>query len=69
MYSFLPFLIGPRMCVGYKFALLEMKVILATLLRNFTFELLPDTVYERRSGITMRPSPNVELKIARVQGK
>ena len=43
MYQFLPFLVGPRMCLGYKFALLEMKAILACLLRELTFDRVPGT--------------------------
>ncbi|XP_015127504.1 cytochrome P450 4C1 [Diachasma alloeum] len=37
-YSFLPFGLGPRDCVGAKFAMLEMRTILALLLTNFYFE-------------------------------
>nr|CAD7456858.1 unnamed protein product [Timema tahoe] len=35
-YSFLPFSGGMRKCVGYKYAMLQMKVVLATVLRHFT---------------------------------
>ncbi|HLT40090.1 MAG TPA: cytochrome P450, partial [Enhygromyxa sp.] len=33
---------GPRTCLGMHFAMLEMHVVLALLLREFTWELLPD---------------------------
>ena len=36
----LTFLGGPRNCIGYKFALVEIKAMLFVLLRNFTFEQL-----------------------------
>lgn len=38
-YTFLPFIEGPRMCLGQFLSLLESKVVLSTLVTNFTFEL------------------------------
>nr|CAD7434683.1 unnamed protein product [Timema monikensis] len=35
-YSFLPFSGGLRKCVGYKYAMFQMKIVLATVLRHFT---------------------------------
>lgn len=43
-HAFTPFGGGARMCVGYKFALLEAKLMLLKLYRQFTFELLPGQV-------------------------
>ncbi|XP_046563385.1 cytochrome P450 monooxygenase 169-like [Haliotis rubra] len=62
-YSWLPFVAGPRMCIGYKFALMEMKVILAILFREFDHKLSnPDQIYKKRQRITMRPDPAPKLK-------
>ncbi|TCD68997.1 cytochrome P450-dit2 [Steccherinum ochraceum] len=46
------FLAGGRACIGFKFSQLEMKVILAMLIENFTFDLSPDKeIYWNFSGI------------------
>ena len=39
--NILTFLGGTRNCIGYRFALAEMKVILFVLMRNLVFEELP----------------------------
>ncbi|XP_033356352.1 cytochrome P450 9e2-like [Bombus vosnesenskii] len=41
--TFLPFGEGPRICVGMKMAMLQMKACLANLLRNYKLELSPRT--------------------------
>ena len=35
-YAFLPFGQGPRGCIGMRFALLEIKLAIANIVRNFT---------------------------------
>ncbi|KAG9003804.1 hypothetical protein FRB95_009891 [Tulasnella sp. JGI-2019a] len=50
------FIGGPRHCIGYRFALLEMKILVYALLRNMSFS-LPDPIpfVEKKSVMLMRP--------------
>ncbi|KZT30178.1 cytochrome P450 [Neolentinus lepideus HHB14362 ss-1] len=46
---------GPRGCIGFKFSLLEMKVVLAVLVESFRFELTQDIAWDM--GIITVPRP------------
>ncbi|KAG9018779.1 hypothetical protein FRB90_009783 [Tulasnella sp. 427] len=53
----LSFLGGPRSCIGYRFALMEMKVLIFALIRNISYE-LPDQppLIEKKSQLVTRPA-------------
>ena len=51
-FAYLPFLQGPRKCMGDAFALLEMKIVAATILTRFRFAYnQPDPPRERPSFV------------------
>jgi cytochrome P450 len=41
-YTYMPFLVGPRQCIGKNFAILELKCIVAEILKRFTVAKDPD---------------------------
>ena len=52
-YKFVAFQAGPRMCLGKRMAILEMKVILVKLLKTFKFNIVPNQDIKYRSALTL----------------
>lgn len=61
VYAYLPFSGGPRHCVGKNFASLEVILVLATLLKNFKFELKEGFVVEPEALVTLRPKNGMKM--------
>ena len=62
IYEFLPFGGGNRRCIGYALALLEMKLVLATILNNWDLALKRDrAIRPKRRGATIATDNGVPL--------
>ncbi len=63
-YEYLPFGGGNRRCLGYAFALFEMKIVLATVLSGYTLELAErKPVKAVRRGLLTAPSTGVRMAL------
>ncbi|KYN37083.1 Cytochrome P450 4g15 [Trachymyrmex septentrionalis] len=65
-YAFVPFSAGPRSCVGRKYAMLKLKIILSTIMRNYRvksdikesdFRLQADIILKRAEGFKIKLIP------------
>jgi cytochrome P450 len=60
-FSYFPFGIGSRTCIGMPFAQLEAKLLLATILQRYTLRLLPGYCVAPQACITLRPTNDVPM--------
>lgn len=60
--AYMPFGTGPRLCIGNNFALMEMQLIIAKMIRRFDFTLLQDQIIEAQPLITLRPKYGIQMK-------
>jgi cytochrome P450 len=65
-YAYLPFGVGPRMCVGATFAVQEATLALAMLMRHYELALAPgETVRPAQKNFTLRPRDGLHMVATR----
>ena len=63
-FAFIPFSAGARNCIGQKFAMMELKIILSLLLFNFEIVPLMETKKVTvAADINITPYPSLEVQI------
>ncbi|MFD2573906.1 cytochrome P450 [Spirosoma soli] len=60
-YAYLPFGGGPRLCIGNQFALMEMQILLAMVVREFDCRPVPNQRITPQPLITLRPKRPIML--------
>jgi cytochrome P450 len=64
-FVYMPFGAGPRSCIGSRFALYEMQIILAAFARAFAFEPVSATEIRPSPQITLKADPPIRLRFTR----
>jgi len=64
-YSYVPFSIGPRVCTGQQFGMVESVICLATLAQNFAPAMKPGHVVQPVSRLTLRPGAHLPMLLQR----
>jgi len=66
-YEYLPFGAGPRMCIGAPLAMVELRTALAVMLKQFHFQMVPNTVVDGQIISTMLgPTTSVNAHLLNV---
>jgi cytochrome P450 len=63
-YAFLPFGTGPRNCIGFGLAMLQVRLILASIAQSYRLSLLPDQVIVPKVSLTIRPAEDTYMQVA-----
>ena len=63
--SWIPFGVGPRVCIGNAFALMEGPIVLATLMHRAKFDIDPTRTIEPHAFATVRPRGGVPAIVRR----
>jgi len=61
--TFLPFGTGPRTCIGSKYAMLQMLMVMKELIFQLDFEI--DSLPDMNPMVILKPSKNVKLKVSK----
>jgi cytochrome P450 len=62
-YAYIPFLAGPRRCLGSEFALLELKIVLSLILQRYRLTMAPNTRIDRQVRFTLVPRDGMPMRV------
>uniref|UniRef100_A0A0D9VMW3 Cytochrome P450 n=1 Tax=Leersia perrieri TaxID=77586 RepID=A0A0D9VMW3_9ORYZ len=61
--GFVPFGFGGRICVGRNLTAMELRVVLAMVLRRFELEVAPEYRHQPKIMLSLRPSHGIQLRL------
>jgi cytochrome P450 len=62
-YAYLPFSVGPHVCIGASLAMIEILITLAVLARRFRFRLVPGQRIEPIAWTSLRPGRGIHMTV------
>jgi cytochrome P450 len=62
-YAYLPFAVGPHVCVGASMAMLQLTITVAVTARHFRFHLVPDRRVEPTAWTNIRPRNGIWMTV------
>jgi cytochrome P450 len=62
-YAYLPFSVGPHVCIGATLAMIEILITLAVLARRFRFRLAPGQRIEPIAWTSLRPGRGIRMTV------
>lgn len=63
--AYVPFAAGPRHCIGMRFAMLEMKLVVATIAQHYSMEVQRTPEPELKPRITLQPGADIVVRLER----
>jgi cytochrome P450 len=68
-FAYLPFGAGPRGCIGSRFSILELQIVLSSLARAFRFEATSRTEVTPSPQFTLKTGRPIHLRLIRQVGQ
>ncbi|OAY23979.1 cytochrome P450 714C2 isoform X2 [Manihot esculenta] len=65
-FFYMPFGVGPRVCLGQNLAIVELKIVLALILSNFSFTISPRYVHSPIFNLVIKPEHGVNLWVKKL---